>query len=114
MPTKDDEDAKQPARGKAKVPAGTAEIGMRSPDSDSDAPDHRFRRSFTLTHAELVDVEDQIHAANQAVICREAINNGLSPKGTATFDGADDVAGFPALVVLRYSVAVEDGLSSED
>lgn len=112
--TKDDD--KQPARGSAKVKErGTEEIGMRSPDSDSSKKDDRFRRTFRLNKAELVDVEDAVHAANAHVVEREAINHGLRPElGKATFDGADDVEGFPALLDLRYSVAVVDGRDSQE
>jgi hypothetical protein len=93
---------------------GTAEVGMRSPDSNSSETDDRYRRSFTLNRADLADVADSVHAANGHVVEREAINNGLSPElGGATFDGQDDVPGFPALVVLHYSVAVADGREGE-
>lgn len=111
-------------RGRARVkdaaeqdaPAGSLEVAGRSPDSDSGEPDHRFRRSFTVPKADL-DSDDEyaelVHQANQALVVREAINNGVVPEGHATFDGAEEIDGQPGQLVLRYSVAASDGLDAE-
>lgn len=108
-------------RGRAKVkeadePSGSLEVAGRSPDSDSSEADHRFRRSFTVARADL-DSDDEyaetVHQANQALVVREAINHGVVPEGHATFDGSDDVAGQPGVLVLRYSVAASYGPDAE-
>jgi hypothetical protein len=84
------------------------EIAKRSPDRIAESDD-RFRKVYVLMRRDYVGVGDegreQIHVRNKLDVLQTAINNGVHPRGEASFDGKEDHPD-GASVILAYSVDV--------
>ena len=94
-------------------------VQRRTPDLVGRAPwpaDGRFHRVFHVSVARTstgtgatsdwtASEYDSMHEANKIAVLQEAMNNGLHPRGEATFDGAGELAADGSgSVDLEYSV----------
>jgi hypothetical protein len=83
-------------------------VAARAADNQA-TTDDRFRRTFVLKERDWQNVEaskyDDAHEANKVCLLQEALNVGLHPTDTATFDGLDREVGYRS-VGLKYSVPV--------
>jgi hypothetical protein len=83
-------------------------VAARAADNEATSDD-RFRRTFVVQERYWQDVEDSkyddAHEANKVCLLQEALNVGLHPTDTATFDGLDREVGYRS-IGLKYSVPV--------